>query len=44
MIMCKYSGWVVSKQDGVLIYGMKCLYMGWGIRLEDGVCVYGMGC
>ena len=37
-------GKCVSKQDGLLVYGMRCLFRGWGVCIWDGVLVYGMGC
>ena len=37
-------GRCVSKQDGLLLYGMRCSFRGWGVCKRDGVLVYGMGC
>ena len=37
-------GKCVSKQDGLLVYGMWCSFRGWGICKRVGVLVYGMGC
>ena len=37
-------GSFVSKQDGLLVYGMRCSFRGWGVCKWDGVLVYGMGC
>ena len=37
-------GRCVSKQDGLLLYGMRCSFRGWGVCKRVGVLVYGMGC
>ena len=37
-------GYCVSKQDGLLVYGMRCSFRGCGVCIRDGVLVYGMGC
>ena len=42
-IECSFIG-CVSKQDGLLVYGMMCSFRGWGICKRDGVLVNGMGC
>ena len=37
-------GECVSKQDGLLVYGMRCSFRGWGDCKRDGLLEYGMGC
>ena len=37
-------GIMFSKQDGLLVYGMRYSFRGWGVCIQDGVLVYGMGC
>ena len=34
----------VSKQDGLLVNGMRCSFRRWGVCVWDGVLVYGMAC
>ena len=42
-IKCSYIG-CVSKQDGLLVYGMRCSFRGWGICIWDGLLVNGVEC
>ena len=28
-------GWGVSKQDGLLVYGMRCSFKCWGVCIRD---------
>ena len=32
-----YTGWGVSKRDGVLVFGMVCSYTGCGVSILDGM-------
>ena len=32
-----YTGWGVSKRDGVLVFGMVCSYTGCSVSILDGV-------
>ena len=34
---CKYTGWGVSKRDGLLVYGIGCSYTGCVVSIQDRV-------
>ena len=39
-MVCSYTGWSVSIQDGMLLYRMGC----WCVNIRDGVLIYRIGC